>query len=169
MANSVFENAVVTLRQAISAVESEVTRLSTVEVRAQGAQQHLDALRVQQRELQATVNELASQIAETKSVIAQSEASAKSIIEGAKRQKTQIIEDAKHHASMILEDAHRSGEAVIAKAHADSEHHVTRATEAKNELVSIRSQMETINKQVDAAKSALSTMRQLVSPIIGMG
>lgn len=79
MANQVFENALATIRQAMSTVESEVMRLSTVEVRAQGAQQRLDALKTQETELQAIVANLAKDVATARQTIADAEAAKESL------------------------------------------------------------------------------------------
>ena len=168
MANSVFENAIVTIRQLLSAVEAEVTRLSTVEVRAQGAQQNLDALRVQQRELQTTVGELAHQISESRQIIDDAKAKAKAIIEGGERKRGLIIAQAEKDASSMREDGKRAGDMMLQDAAREAEHYVTRVAEAKNELAAIKAQMEAIREQVDIAQGAFMEMQRSAAAFASM-
>lgn len=158
MANSVFENALSTIRQAVASVEAEVMRQSSVEVRAQGAQQHLDALRVQQREMQETLHELATKITDSRQVIADAQSKAKALIDNGERQKDRIIAAAEQQASSIREQAQRDGVMIVQDAVRDSELYLKRVADAKHELASIKSQVDAITKQIDAAKDSFSQM-----------
>jgi DNA-binding XRE family transcriptional regulator len=73
MANPVFEHALATLQSVHASLETEVGRLSELDVRATGVQQRIDALKVQERELRKTNEELAQEVAAARQTIAQAE------------------------------------------------------------------------------------------------
>lgn len=114
--NAVFEAAVATLSQLYASLESEVNRIDGLVARAAGVQQHIDALRVQERELQVTVNDLAAKIPATRQQIADAEAQAKKIVDDALRRRDQILVDARSTAQAEAKAAvAREADAMMAR------------------------------------------------------
>lgn len=160
MANTVFESALVTMRQLVDAVEAEIHRQSSVEVRAQGAQQRLDALRVQERDLQKLLQELAPQVYAARQSITEAETVAKRTLQDGERQKDKIIADARVVAQQMVEDGHKAGLAAVYVAQKEAASYSDRIAAAKSELASIQAQVKDIQGHVNIAQDALSKMRQ---------
>jgi hypothetical protein len=75
MANPVFDRALANLKDVFASVEAETNRLA-------GVQQHIDALKIQEKQLQATVTGLAEQVASARSIISAAHAIAQNLPAG---------------------------------------------------------------------------------------
>jgi len=153
MANPVFDNAQAAITNALGAVEAELQRLA-------GVQQHLDALQVQRRELQATVNQLAQQIPEHRQAIADAQESAKVILDGARKEKDRITSETLDSASDIVKNAHNAAERIISDAKYEAARSLEAVQQSKEELAAIRDQIKVANSQVDAARNTFARLKQ---------
>lgn len=160
MINPVFDNALETIRQAMGTIEEETTRLRLVEIRAQGAQQRLDALRAQERELQQTLNELAPQVAATRQTIAEAEAAAKQAVAEGERRRDQIVAAAHLDGIAIETRAHDAATSIVENAKKEAEPYAEKVAAAKRELQAVKSQMDAIHSQVNKAENTLAAMKR---------
>jgi chromosome segregation ATPase len=153
MANPVFENALTTMRQVVDTVEREVQRYSMLDQRIEGTQQRLEALRVQERELQQVLNELAPSIARSRQEIEKADADAQKIKRDSEFAAAKIVADARNQARVIAAEAEKEAAAHLESAKNQAAPFSRQTEEAKRELAAI-------NEQIAAAKYALAQIKQ---------
>jgi hypothetical protein len=167
MSNPVFETALATILQALEDIESEVGRLKELEVRAQGAQQRLDALQVQERELKATVSGLAASVTAAQQHIEDASRRAGAIVEEGNRSKAQIINDGIRDAAKISAEAQKSAQSIVDQAKADAATHVTLVANAKRDLASVTAQQNAILQHIESAQAEFKRIKQSAAEFAG--
>lgn len=167
MSNPVFEASLSTILQALEDIEAEVVRLKELEIRAQGAQQRLDALQVQERELKATVSDLAASVTAAQQEIESAKQRANALIDDGHKNKAQIISDGHRDAALITADAQKKAIAILEQAKKDAAPYDDMVAGAKRDLASIAARQGEILQSMENAQNEIKQMKQSAAAFAG--
>jgi hypothetical protein len=167
MSNPVFETALATILQALEDVEAEVGRLRGLEVRAQGTQQRLDAMQVQEREMKATLSGLAASVTAAQRKVETAIQHASDIVNEGEKTKAQIIADAHKDAGLITADGQRGALALLEQAKNDAAQHTEKVAKAKQDLTAIAAQQNEILRHIESAQNEFKRIKQSAAAFAG--
>ncbi len=141
MANSIFERAISTLRDA----EAEVAKLEThhgdVQIAAQSVQTKLDVLKKNEAELEAKNRAAAETVANARKIIADAEKEAKAKLADAETQSARIIGDAHAKGRKIVADAQDAHTKITTDAQIEHDNHEAKMRNASGLLANIEAKL----------------------------
>ncbi len=154
MANSIFERAVATLKDAEAEVVKIEAHHADVQIAVQSVQTKLDVLKKNETELEAKNKVAAETVANARKIIVDAEAEAVAKLADAETQSSRIIGDAHAKGRKIVADAQEAHTKITTDAQIAHDAHETRMRKANGDLANVEAKIRDATEKHKKLKEA---------------